>query len=199
MNLRCLLPKKSAGKLCAFRFIQNSQFEIFILLIVLFTFSSNKQLIDLKRFKVLVCDFHLKQQMNRNKTYQKRFFKEYKIADVYIKGDLAEVFCKEFITINSNDLKAFIKELKSDVGEINQLHFLTHIQPTTIFEIPAREFYLKTLSKNFKNAEAIITENISQQFILETLLDKQKIDIPVKIFSGREEAFLWLSQISTKK
>ena len=108
-------------------------------------------------------------------------------------------FCKEFITINSNDLKAFIKELKSDVGEINQLHFLTHIQPTTIFEIPAREFYLKTLSKNFKNAEAIITENISQQFILETLLDKQKIDIPVKIFSGREEAFLWLSQISTKK
>ncbi len=132
----------------------------------------------------------------QNSTYHQRLIKDYPIATVSVRGHVVEIFCKEFIKINSQDLKEFMRELHKDVGDVHQFKFITHIQPTTIFELTARWLYLKTLNKNFKSAEAIVTENISQQFILETLLDEVNIDIPLKIFRTREEAIKWLKQLN---
>jgi hypothetical protein len=127
-----------------------------------------------------------------NFTYQQKLLKEYSIATVNVRNGIIEIFCKEFITIHSRDLTQFMKELQRDIRAVNTFKFITHIYPTTIFTAQTRLFYLKTLNKKFKLAEAIVTENISQQFILETLLDKITIDIPVKIFETREEAMKWI-------
>jgi hypothetical protein len=134
--------------------------------------------------------------MKNPNTYQKTSFNEYNIAEVYFRNDTVEIFCKEFITVKSTDLKLFLKQLKKDIPKNKPLKFILYIQPTTVFEIETRQLFLKTLKSNFKAAEAIVTENISQQFILETMLDRTTPSIPVKIFNSREDAVKWLRTLT---
>lgn len=130
------------------------------------------------------------------KSYQQKIILNYQLGEVLIQQGVMEIFFKEFITINEQDLKQFIKQLRKDIEYCNRFKVITHIDVSTKFTEPARSFFLKTLSSKFKVAECVVTENISQQFILEALTDKIELTIPFKIVNKREEAIEWIKTIN---
>ena len=108
-------------------------------------------------------------------------------------NSFTEVHFKAFSTVNREDIKDILLNFcKSNNNEPATV--LTYISNTTIFQESAREYYLFTLNKRFKKAEAIITESLAQYFGLISYLKESNPQIPVKVFTDRDEGIAWLSQ-----